>query len=102
MCKKSSLKGSRRVLHDHPDRHRSPVRHPRPRAALVIPQWKLVAELADTSRGQHRPRRPCLYCGEMTKAVSQVCLAHSDLTRFDPHTNVQAGRFTPKLPRDGT
>ncbi len=62
----------------------------------MTPQWQLAAELADTRRGQHRELRPCLYCGDMTKAVSQVCLAHSDLPRVDQHMNVQAGRFTPK------
>ncbi len=62
----------------------------------MTPDWQLAAELADTRRGQHRERRPCLYCGAMTKAVSQVCLAHSDLPRVDPLLNVQAGRFTPK------
>ncbi len=64
-------------------------------AALSNGPWDVfAAELADTARGANHKKRPCVYCGALTRAVSGVCLAHSDLPRFDPHTNVQAGRFS--------
>ena len=54
------------------------------------------AELFDTMNGSYyaRPKRPCVYCGTQTRAVSGVCTAHSDLPGLDAHTNVQAERFS--------
>ncbi len=66
-------------------------------AALPSRPWdRFAAELADTlaTMPKARPLVRCVYCGAKTRAVSQVCPAHSDLPRFDPHMNVQAGRFT--------
>ena len=48
-------------------------------------RWDVYqAELADTQRAQHREKRPCLYCGAPTRALSQVCPSHSDLPAHDP------------------
>lgn len=54
-----------------------------------------AAELSDVSRSApwNRSKRPCIYCGALTRALSQVCCAHSDLRSLDPHTNILAGRF---------
>jgi hypothetical protein len=42
--------------------------------------WDMfLAELADTARAENKPRRPCIYCGRLTKAISSVCLDHDDL-----------------------
>ncbi len=62
----------------------------------AAPPWDMLrAEMFDTIRSQPdaRPKRNCLYCGTLTRAVSQVCTAHSDLPSVDPALNVQAGRF---------
>ncbi len=44
-----------------------------------------AAELADTMRGgkDSRPRKPCIYCGNMTRALSYVCTAHDDLPALE-------------------
>lgn len=61
----------------------------------AAPWDELRAEMFDTIRSSPyaRPKRDCVYCGAPTKALSQVCTAHSDLPRVDPVFNVQAGRY---------
>jgi len=51
-----------------------------------VAQWDVfLAEYADTRRAsQHaKPARPCVYCGTLTRALSQVCCAHEDLIELD-------------------
>ena len=58
--------------------------------------WDVLrAELADTVRSSQyaKPLRECLYCGAKTRALSQVCTAHSDLPKIDPHLNIGAAKF---------
>lgn len=43
------------------------------------------AEYADVRRSapHNRKLRPCIYCGAMTRAVSQICCNHEDLPAFE-------------------
>lgn len=52
---------------------------------MSLPWDPFRAELADTMRGNKdaRPKRPCVYCSQPTRALSGVCLAHEDLIDFD-------------------
>lgn len=63
-----------------------------------VRQWDpFRAELADTIRGMKHnlPKRPCLYCGAVTKSVFQVCMvAHSDLPSLDEDLAASANEVT--------
>ncbi len=65
----------------------APARRPVPSgvAALGRPWDMFAAEFSDTQRGDKSARQklPCVYCGHPTKALSRVCLAHSDLPKYD-------------------
>ena len=54
--------------------------------AAPVAQWDVfLAEYADVRRSAkwNLPLRPCMYCGALTRAGSQVCLAHEDLIALD-------------------
>ena len=53
---------------------------------MTLPWDMLAAELSDTMRGgkDSRPRRPCVYCGKLTRALNYVCTAHDDLPSREP------------------
>lgn len=55
----------------------------------------LLGELGDVLEATpyRKPKRPCIFCGRSTRALSGVCPDHADLPALDPHTNAQAGRF---------